>query len=282
MPIIDDNSIGSFVSVPGHVLGIFKCDTNSYKYVDNDFVTEFNIKAFKISVNKNIEYKIKHHPYHGIYIWTSKGNTYFTSKNNYYKGYDIPVSDVIDIYNVYEYTGSIDNFKQSNEMIKKFYSPNYRLFFDIENNNIEGVQKIYNDFPDEIKDDYSDDGYTVFAVAMLERRFNIVKIIIKHMKNYDAAIEFICRNDDGSYEYEDILKLLIKTANTKKINITINEEIIRLLNKQMKHHPFINILKTHNKSVESKTKDVRKGKFYKKYIMYKQKYLNLKNKLSNL
>ena len=158
----------------------------------------------------------------------------------------------------------------------------YRLFFDIENNNIEGVQKIYNDFPDEIKDDYSDDGYTVFAVAMLERRFNIVKIIIKHMKNYDAAIEFICRNDDGSYEYEDILKLLIKTANTKKINITINEEIIRLLNKQMKHHPFINILKTHNKSVESKTKDVRKGKFYKKYIMYKQKYLNLKNKLSNL
>jgi hypothetical protein len=312
-PSIERKSLGSIIWVKNHVVGIFKCDDTTYKYVDNDFITTFNFEEFLCSFDraKHIEdYKLMYNPYDGIYIHTINGNSYFSSKNDARSDEARKISEVFYIYNVYEYIGSIQDFKQSNDWIKSIYSIKERLIIDIEKNNVEGVRALAR---------YLDGTYTnkLFTDAMNQNRFEIVKILIEHMNNYDDATEFICKYYNNSSIFAELLNLIIQKSKEEKIEIT---NIDRLLIEYKKSQPtaYKILLKYKNIHIAPSTSNVVRRNafegvqrnayndawgggyhkkylkyvgseapnlddiFYKKYIMYKQKYLNLKNKLSHL
>ena len=89
---IEDSSICYFFWVRGHVVGIFKCDDNTYKYVDNNFIEDFNFKEFICIISRletlyretsrREDYMISYNPYDGIYILTTDSDYYFCKKNN--------------------------------------------------------------------------------------------------------------------------------------------------------------------------------------------------------
>jgi hypothetical protein len=341
-PLIEDNSLGSIIWVPNHVVGIFKCDTNDYKYVDNNFITSFNFKKLIKTQNKincsfargNLRrnYRLNYHPRDGISISIPGRRPYFFSPKNPDLLHREEQSQFLNIHNIYEYTGTLQNFKQFNESIKKMYSPNYRLFIDIQNNNIQRVRYIYKNFSLMIDDDYIDEmEYTIFKKALLNGRLEIAKIIIENMKTYDSAVWYINELYDGNPIFLQLLELILRKSKKEGSNIT---NIDDLITNPPVHNPDIKkmllgygsgqytfglgkpksnalgsvtysssnkrgdyqkkyIMYANAKSIEpSLEKDFKNlylkyigneapnldDIFYKKYIMYKQKYLNLKNK----
>ena len=311
-PNIEEKSLGSIIRVEKHAVGIFKCDDNTYKYVNDDFITTFNFEEFQCSFDrdKHLEdYKLMYNPYDGIYIHTINGYSYFSDKNDAKSDEADKISKVDYIQNVYEYSGSIQDFKRSH-FVEKFYSLNMRSFRDIEQNNVIGVQS-YARYLN------GNDANELFTHAMELKKFEIVKILIEHMNNYDDATEFICKYYNNSSIFAELLNLIIQKSKEEKIEIT---NIDRLLIEYKKSQPtaYKILLKYKNIHIAPSTSNVVRRNafegvqrnayndawgggyhkkylkyvgseapnlddiFYKKYIMYKQKYLNLKNKLSHL
>jgi hypothetical protein len=309
-PFIEDESIGSIIWVPDHVIGIFKCDNYDYKYVDNNFITRFNfLKLIKRQNEGN--YQLNYHPHDGIYISIPKRRPNFFSKKN-----PDPYSSsgesllVLNIYNVYEHIGYREQFKSSHELTKLFYSPTYRLFIDITKNNVERVREIYSNFSSVIDYEYIDySDNTVFSTALKYGRFEIAEIMIENMKNYDDAIWYIYTLYNGNPKFLKLLELLLEESKDKELDIdhilmdvpVRQENIDKILDKFKKTNApsgsvthssatggdhYKKYIKYANaKSIEpSFLKYVGSEAhnlddiFYKKYIMYKQKYLNLKNR----
>jgi hypothetical protein len=314
---IEDNSLWYFIWVSGHVVGIFKCDDNTYKYVDNDLIEDFNFKEFICVLRRvetlhrdtNKEYQISYNPYDGVYIETNDTEYYFCEKNKDRESEKENIFEVYKVTKTYEFKGDYLGFKQSNELVKKLYSPNYRLFIEINKNNTEAIEKLYIKYRDDIRDDFVDiHGDTVFEhVLITKKNEQILKMIIYHLSTYDYALTVLCQKEyrEATF-FKDIVIYIFNCAHTKSIKITKLYKLLseyKFLRELYKEYlltipnPTFIIEKDEAKTqllitpVEeqkhgiSVSRDAWGNKylkydiFYKKYIMYKQKYLNLKNKL---
>ena len=335
---IEDSSICYFFWVRGHVVGIFKCDDNSYKYVDNDFIEDFKFKEF-ICVLSRLEtlyndsegaYEITYNPFDGIYIRTNTVDYHFcesNTKRTHERGNE---REVYKVAKTYEYFGDKRTFNQSNDLVKKLYSPNYRLYIEINKNKIEAIEKLYRNYRRVIEDDFVDIyGDTVFEhVLITKKNEEIMKIIINHLTAYDDALIVLCQEKYRKAEFfKEIVKYIFGRAHINNIKIT---KLHKLLSEfEFLREPFIEYKLTESKprfitdenipkiesiithvaavaqaastqasasavapasTQESGVSGVRTARdsgnkylkydiFHKKYLKYKQKYLNLKNKL---
>jgi hypothetical protein len=359
---VNDGWIGLSIETSGHAIGIFKCDDNDYKYVNNNFITNFNFNEFqkthrRLSLRNN--YTILCNDFDGIYIEQTEPLEYFyfCNKNDNIIDYNKSREnkfEIIDVEQIYEYKGDKNFFLKSNERIINLVSANYRLFKEMVLGKISKIKQLCDN--NEINADFKyDTAYTLFETA-LGGFSGAVPIIISSIKEYDHALEVLCKNYStypNKKFIEENIKYIFEHANTKQIKIRIlytllsrfeflkklyeeyllTEPIpafiidkdrtnIQLLiaskpvqqerkqyipphlrnrpapapapglgawsNKYLKYN--ISSERTDILGLKGSTFQTYVGSeapnlddiFYKKYIMYKQKYLNLKNKLSNL
>ena len=163
--IFSDNAIGYNIGIPGHAIGIFKCDNGKYFIVDNNYLFPFKFNEFVAKYNecKAIEdaaklqermdkqkgllakkrfpsFDLMYNRKHGVVIMMANGEIHsFTS----HKIEDSnPLVPILDVKKYTLYTGDDNKYKHSSNIITYYYSVEARIIESTSVKNIVDVKTL--------------------------------------------------------------------------------------------------------------------------------------------
>lgn len=301
----------------GHAVGIFKCKTKKfnilgakgkqvrevkYSYVDNNYINAFDFEDFKAryeAINQSRKpitiYYRGSLPMQGIHVYDQQ----------FLDSMMVPTDGEVSYFRkIIEYTDDPIAFK-SDIKVRDMYSEQYiafietpKLFDAIRSNNISEINRIYQANTKVISDDFRDEnGNTVFDIIDINNVI-LLNILISNIKDFTKVLNKMYRKykEEQNDKYKKIIIEIINYALSKymKIDTSIvqNEpEITRYIIKVSppKHGDSWDTPQSIvPKTIVPKTIAKFPAEFdsweddERKYLKYKQKYLNLKNKLFHL
>jgi hypothetical protein len=225
---LNEPFISFYINIPGHAMGLFQCDDNKYKFVDNHNIIDFDFVKFKKRYqelqSKKEKFDLKYNQQTGIIIEYNDEFEYFVDNP---PQYSIKTS-IILIYKLKKYDGPDRCYQSINEILNYFYSIEYRIkrhFVD------------YNKLKEEITQvdrNYHKDG-TILLDGIYYGYFNM---------NMDEFRYFLERFRPNLYFLDKYKKTVIDYAlinkQTNIIDLFIRKQIKGIFLYLIKHNYFKN------------------------------------------
>ena len=288
----------------GHAVGIFKCKSKKfnllgpkgkevkYSYVDNNYINAFDFEDFKARYEAVKQSRKPITIYYrggltmkGIHVYDIQ---YLDSKS-------VPTDgEVLYFRKIIEYTDDPIAFK-SDMRVRDIYIKSQDLFvetpklFDaIRDNDISRIKTIYSTNRDIINDDFvNGEGYTVFDVVDYNND-GVLNLLIKNIKTLNYVLNNMYMKykivvSDMKNRYKQIIVSIIYYALSNGIKIDLS-----IVKEDPEISSFIDIIPppirdiwgdiVHTVALPAVLAKWNKAN-ERKYLKYKQKYLNLKNKV---